>query len=76
MRGFVLLVAIAIAVFVACYSISAMAISSFKHDVYDLLKPFNPPREVVESAFGFANKMVTLTFALLALALAASIFFS
>ena len=71
-KGFTALVAIGAAVFLICYSTSAIAISSFKHDVYDLLKPFSPPKEAIEPYLLFAEKVVGLTFALLAIALIAS----
>ena len=72
MKGFVLLTAIAIAIFLACYSVSSLAISSFKRDAYELLKPLNPPRGVIDAYLGFAEKVVDLAFILLAIALIAS----
>ena len=50
-----------------------MAVSTFKRDAYELLKPFNPPREAIDVYLGFVEKVIGLTFALLALTLIAGL---
>ena len=69
MKGLATLIAVGAATLLICYSISSMAASTLKRDAHELLKPLNPPRGVIDAHLGFAEKMVGLAFALLALAL-------
>lgn len=75
-KGLITIIAASLAVLLACYSASSTATTIFKLDVHDLLKPIAvPPRDVVDGVLGFVDKMISSTFAFLALALAISIFF-
>jgi len=75
-KGLIALIAISVAVFLACCSVSTALLGLFKCDVYELLRPVSSAsKEMVEGMFGFVDKITASAFAFLALALVISLFF-
>ena len=69
------MIAISVAVFAVCASISAASLELFKGNVHELVRQISShQREVIDEVFEFVDKIVGATFLSLAVALAISLY--